>query len=102
MPPLSSEAPSSQDDEFDIIEQEFFMNFSSQDSDSYSVCQDIPKDPQILSFSSYRLAVSYLSSQPFPISDLSTYAIVFPLLYWQNFPHCRTLEKVPCNIIKIS
>lgn len=99
-PPVTPQDQS--DDDFDIIEQDFFMNFSQSEPNKYSIDQNIPQDPQLLSFSSYKLAISYLSSQPFPISDLANYAIVFPLQYWHHFPHCRTLEKVPCNIIKIS
>lgn len=97
------DADNSESDDFDNLEDTFFLNFTPQDSsNSFNVSDTPPSDPHVLSFSSYRLAISYLSSQPFPISDLSQYAIVFPLIYWTSFPRSRTLDRVPCNLIKIS
>ncbi len=92
-----------EDEEFEQMEEAFFLNFTPSDSDdSFNVNDTPPKDPQLLQFSSYRLAVAYLSQQPFPISNLSQYAIVFPLNYWTYFPRAKTLDRVPCNLIKIS
>lgn len=90
------------DYDFDALEEGFFANFHESSSGSYSVDDKVPQDPQILSFSSFWLAIQYLSSQPFPISDLTQYAIVFPLQFWKSFPRSHKLDKVPCNIIKIS
>ncbi len=93
----------SEPEDFDDLVDQFFLNFTPSDSDnSFNVNDTPPTDPQLLQFSSYRLAVAYLSQQPFPISNLSQYAIVFPLNYWTYFPRAKTLDRVPCNLIKIS
>lgn len=90
------------DDPFEEAEAQFFATYQQTEDGVYSVGESVPQDPKILSFSTFWLAIQYLSSQPFPISDLSQYAIVFPLQFWPSFPRSSRLDRVPCNLIKIS
>lgn len=90
------------DDPFEEAEALFFATYNQTEDGVYTVGESVPQDPKILSFSSFWLAIQYLSSQPFPISDLSQYAIVFPLQFWPSFPRSSRLDRVPCNLIKIS
>lgn len=91
-----------EDDLFEQSEDNFFASFvADQDSNSWTVRPQAPVDPQIMRFDSFYLAIRYLSSNPFPISDLSNYAVVFPLKFWRSFPRSHSLDQVPCNIIKI-
>lgn len=101
-PILSSFSTDYSDDPFEEAEALFFATYQQTEDGVYSVDESVPHDPKILSFSSFWLAIQYLSSQPFPISDLSQYAIVFPLQFWPSFPRSSRLDRVPCNLIKIS
>lgn len=90
------------EDFFEQQEEDFFASFvSDQDSNSWTISSSAPVDPQILRFESFYLAIRYLSSSPFPVNDLSNYAVVFPLKFWRSFPRSKSLDQVPCNIIKI-
>lgn len=93
--------PIEEEDQFDSLCESFFATFTPSGDNSFNVSTEVPQDPQVLSFSSFYLAVRYLSSQPFPISDLTNYACVFPLSFWKSFPRTHKLDQVPCNIIKI-
>lgn len=93
---------SEQDDPFyDDLEGLTACFSPESDEGRYKVNSQVPFDPVCLSFESFILAVRYLSTQPFPISDLRNYAVVFPLSYWKSFPRSHNLDRVPCNIIKI-
>lgn len=100
LPPFPPQQSSTEDDFEDECEA-FFATLSDDGNNSYSINSQAPTDPVCLRFDSFYAAIRYLSSQPFPITDLSQYAVVFPLCFWQSFPRSHKLDKVPCNLIKI-